>query len=149
MDETLGDLPFVAVYADDMCVHDAIVSMMREAEVFRQHLQHLETLLHRLAKAGICHAPDKKRMAVKQNAFSGHLVDGEGMFPQHPKVEAVVNMPPPAEVAGLRRFLGMMGYYGKFHRASGCQSQAVDQAGRPGTVGVGVKSSNVPLSSSR
>eukprot|EP00873_Tetraselmis_striata_P019274 jgi/Tetstr1/439538/TSEL_027967.t1 len=55
MDEALGDLPFVAVYADDICV-----------------------------------------------------------FPQHSKVEAVVKMPPPTDVAGLRRFLGMVGYYGKF-----------------------------------
>eukprot|EP00873_Tetraselmis_striata_P011945 jgi/Tetstr1/432209/TSEL_021665.t1 len=63
MDEALGDLPFVAVYADDICV------------------------------------------------FSGaaEMSDAE-----HSKVEAVVKMPPPTDVAGLRRFLGMVGYHGKF-----------------------------------
>eukprot|EP00873_Tetraselmis_striata_P040268 jgi/Tetstr1/460532/TSEL_005790.t1 len=87
---------------------------MSDAEVFQQHLQHLETVFRRLAKAGIRLAPGKGRMAVRQIAFLGHWVDGEGVFPQHSKVEAVVKMPPPTDVAGLRRFLGMVGYYGKF-----------------------------------
>eukprot|EP00873_Tetraselmis_striata_P023141 jgi/Tetstr1/443405/TSEL_031418.t1 len=113
MDEALGDLPFVAVYADDICVFSGAAEMS-DAEVFQQHLQHLETVFQRLAKAGIRLAPGKGRMAVRQIAFLGHWVDGEGVFPQHSKVEAVVKMPPPTDVAGLRRFLGMVGYYGKF-----------------------------------
>eukprot|EP00873_Tetraselmis_striata_P016885 jgi/Tetstr1/437149/TSEL_025909.t1 len=113
MDEALGDLPFVAVYADDICVFSGAAEMS-DAEVFQQHLQHLETVFRRLAKAGIRLAPGKGRMAVRQIAFLGHWVDGEGVFPQHSKVEAVVKMPPPTDVAGLRRFLGMVGYYGKF-----------------------------------
>eukprot|EP00873_Tetraselmis_striata_P045218 jgi/Tetstr1/465482/TSEL_010166.t1 len=113
MDEALGDLPFVAVYADDICVFSGAAEMS-DAEVFQQHLQHLETVFQRLAKAGIRLAPGKGRMAVRQIAFLGHWVDGEGVFPQHSKVEAVVKMPPPTDVAGLLRFLGMVGYYGKF-----------------------------------
>eukprot|EP00873_Tetraselmis_striata_P020841 jgi/Tetstr1/441105/TSEL_029373.t1 len=113
MDEALGDLPFVAVYADDICVFSGAAEMS-DAEVFQQHLQHLETVFQRLATAGIRLAPGKGRMAVRQIAFLGHWVDGEGVFPQHSKVEAVVKMPPPTDVAGLRRFLGMVGYYGKF-----------------------------------
>eukprot|EP00873_Tetraselmis_striata_P036300 jgi/Tetstr1/456564/TSEL_043284.t1 len=113
MDEALGDLPFVAVYADDICVFSGAAEMS-DAEVFQQHLQRLETVFRRLAKAGIRLAPGKGRMAVRQIAFLGHWVDGEGVFPQHSKVDGVVKMPPPTHVAGLRRFLGMVGYYGKF-----------------------------------
>eukprot|EP00873_Tetraselmis_striata_P021446 jgi/Tetstr1/441710/TSEL_029933.t1 len=47
-------------------------------------------------------------------AFFGNWVDGESVFPQHSKVHAVVKMPPPTDMAGLRRFLGIVGYYGKF-----------------------------------
>eukprot|EP00873_Tetraselmis_striata_P001155 jgi/Tetstr1/421419/TSEL_012368.t1 len=48
------------------------------------------------------------------DCFWGHWVDGEGVFPQHSKVAAVVKMPPPTDVARQRRFPGMVGYYGKF-----------------------------------
>eukprot|EP00873_Tetraselmis_striata_P038320 jgi/Tetstr1/458584/TSEL_044987.t1 len=112
MDDALGDLPFVAVYADDLCVFSGAAEMS-DVEVCQQHLQHLETVFKRLANAGIRLAPGKGRMAVRLIAFLGHWVDGEGVFPQHSKVEAVVKMPPPTDVAGLRRFLGMVGYYGK------------------------------------
>eukprot|EP00873_Tetraselmis_striata_P006796 jgi/Tetstr1/427060/TSEL_017265.t1 len=49
-----------------------------------------------------------------QDCFWGHWVDGEGVFPQHAKVAAVVKMPPPTDVARQRRFPSMVGYYGKF-----------------------------------
>ena len=113
MDEALGDLPFVAVYADDICVfsgHDG----MSAAEVFEEHLQHLQVVFERLAKAGIRLSPGKGHMAVSQIAFLGHWVGPDGVFPQHSKVEAVLKMPAPENVSGLRRFLGRVGYYGKF-----------------------------------
>eukprot|EP00873_Tetraselmis_striata_P046010 jgi/Tetstr1/466274/TSEL_000954.t1 len=59
-------------------------------------------------------APGKGCMDVRHIAFLGHWVDGEGVFPQHSNVEAVVKMPPPTDVAGLRRFLGMVCYCGKY-----------------------------------
>eukprot|EP00873_Tetraselmis_striata_P036667 jgi/Tetstr1/456931/TSEL_043601.t1 len=102
-----------AVYADGICVTSSAAEMS-EAEVFQQHLQHLETVFRRLATAGIRLAPGKGHVAEWQIAFLGHRVDSEGLFPQHSKVEAVVKMPPPTDEAGLRRFLGVMGYYGKF-----------------------------------
>eukprot|EP00873_Tetraselmis_striata_P033555 jgi/Tetstr1/453819/TSEL_040770.t1 len=113
MDEALGDLLFVAVSADDICVFSSAAEMS-DGEVFKQHLKHSETAFRRLAKAGIRLAPGKGCMAVRPIAFLGHWVDGEGVFLQHSKVEAVVEVPPPTDVAGLRRFLGMMSYYGKF-----------------------------------
>eukprot|EP00873_Tetraselmis_striata_P036261 jgi/Tetstr1/456525/TSEL_043247.t1 len=88
---------------------------MREVEVFRHHLPHLETMFRKLAKAGIRLAPGMLgRMAARQIACLGHWVDCDGVFPQHSEVEAVVKMLPPTYVAGLRRFLGMVGCYGKF-----------------------------------
>eukprot|EP00873_Tetraselmis_striata_P020918 jgi/Tetstr1/441182/TSEL_029440.t1 len=54
-------------------------------------------------------------MAVRQISSLGHWVAGEGVFPQHSKMGAVVKMPPPTDVAGLRRFLGMVGYCGMFN----------------------------------
>lgn len=113
MDEALSDLPFVAVYADDICVFSGNADMSDE-EVFALHMQHLQKVFDRLAEAGIRLAPGKGRMAVEQIAFLGHWVGPEGVFPQHSKVEAVLNMPAPTDVAGVRRFLGMVGYYGKF-----------------------------------
>eukprot|EP00873_Tetraselmis_striata_P018128 jgi/Tetstr1/438392/TSEL_026958.t1 len=68
MDEALGDLQFVAVYADDFCVFSG-TGEMSEAVRFPQHRQDMDTVFWRLAKAGITLAPGKGRMDVRQIAF--------------------------------------------------------------------------------
>eukprot|EP00873_Tetraselmis_striata_P040688 jgi/Tetstr1/460952/TSEL_006104.t1 len=129
MDEALGDLPFVAVYVDDICALSSGATELSEAEVFQQLLQHLETVLWRLAKAGITLAPGRGSMAVRQIVFLDHWEYGEGVFPQRSMVKVVVKMPPPTDVAGLRRSLGMVGYYGKFIGA-GLSSSTPSSAAR-------------------
>ncbi|XP_039449423.1 uncharacterized protein K02A2.6-like [Culex pipiens pallens] len=46
--------------------------------------------------------------------YLGHIIDSRGLRPDSAKIEAIVNMPPPTDVSGVRSFLGAINYYGKF-----------------------------------
>ena len=46
--------------------------------------------------------------------FLGHVVSGEGVAPQHKKVEAIADWPTPTNLAEVRSFLGLASFYRKF-----------------------------------
>ena len=46
--------------------------------------------------------------------FLGHRIDAEGLHPLESKIEAMVKVPQPKNVAELKSFLGMVNYYAKF-----------------------------------
>lgn len=113
MEDCLKGLPFVAVYIDDICIFSGRPGMTEE-EIFAEHLDHLRQVFDRLAVARIGVSPGKLKLACEAVAFLGHWVGREGVYPQWDKVAAVKNMEPPKDVPTLRRFLGMVNYYGKF-----------------------------------
>lgn len=105
--EVLGPMLFdyCTVYLDDI-----IVFSRTEAD----HLQHVAAVLARLRAFGL-HARDGKSVfGVAELPFLGHVVSAAGVSPNPAKVAAIRNMPVPADLADIRRFLGMVGYYRKF-----------------------------------
>ena len=46
--------------------------------------------------------------------YLGHKISEKGLEPLKDKVKAIVDAPPPQDVAQLRSFLGLINYYGKF-----------------------------------
>ena len=46
--------------------------------------------------------------------YIGHLLTADGVMADPSKVDAIVNMPRPADVQGVRRILGMTNYLAKF-----------------------------------
>ena len=56
----------------------------------------------------------KLRRGQSTVAFMGHLLTPKGLKPNPRKVEAILEMPSPTDVKGVKRFLGMGNYHAKF-----------------------------------
>ena len=57
---------------------------------------------------------DKLQLRIKEVPFIGHVATGECLRPDPSKVRAIREMPPPENVAGIQRILGMSQYLSKF-----------------------------------
>jgi hypothetical protein len=104
MDQLTRDLPGTAVYLDDILVSG------KDAE---DHLGNLRRLLKRLEEKGLRCRLEKCQFAQPYVEYLGHLLSHEGVA-KGPKVDAVLNMPPPTDVSSLKAFLGSIQFYAKF-----------------------------------
>ena len=53
---------------------------------------------------------DKMKLLLDQVPYIGHLLTGQGLKPDPEKVKAIIEMPKPDDIAGVRRFIGFMNY---------------------------------------
>ena len=56
----------------------------------------------------------KLKRAQSSVAFMGHFLTSEGLNPDPAKVEAILEIPPPTDVKGVKRFFGIVNYLAKF-----------------------------------
>jgi transposase InsO family protein len=99
------------LYVNVLCYLDDIIVY---SKTFEDHLEHLESVFTRLSVAGLKLKLSKCEFFMKQLHFLGHLVSSEGLQPDLEKVTAILNLPAPTDVSGVRSFLGMCGYYRRF-----------------------------------
>ena len=104
MDELTRDLLGVAVYLDDILVSGSTVE---------KHFRNLQHLLKRLENKGLRCRKSKCLFAQPRIEYLGHVLTSNGIA-KSPKVDAVIAMPPPMDVASLRSFLGSVQFYSKF-----------------------------------
>ncbi|UYV62954.1 hypothetical protein LAZ67_2002611 [Cordylochernes scorpioides] len=57
---------------------------------------------------------EKCSFGANQIEVLGHLIDGDGIYPDPDKVEAVINFPRPENVSEVRSLLGLCSYYRRF-----------------------------------
>lgn len=105
MHSVLDGLSFCYAYIDDVLV---------ASPDFDTHIKHLRLLFERLKNFGIVINLEKCKFVAEEVVFLGHSVNAEGVKPVASKVEAIVNYSRPNTVAELRRFLGMLNFYGRF-----------------------------------
>ena len=94
----------------DFCywfVDDLLVASPDE----QSHEQHLFKVFEVLEKFGLTISLSKSEFFLRDLEFLGHHVSAEGIKPSPSKVEAIVNFAKPVDYAGLRRYLGMIGFY--------------------------------------
>ena len=105
--EALSGLKGVVCIADDIGVtgHDE-----------SDHDANLDQLLQRCEANGIKlnSTPDKLQLRCDEMYLHGHVFTKYGVLPDPSKVEAILKMPEPQYVHGVRRFCGMVQYLSKF-----------------------------------
>ncbi|UYV83453.1 K02A2.6-like, partial [Cordylochernes scorpioides] len=74
-------------------------------------LPRIDDTLDSLKGASVFPTMDLKSGRMK---VLGHLIDGDGIYPEPDKVEAVRNFPRPKNVSEVRSFLGLCSYYRRF-----------------------------------
>ena len=78
------------------------------------HIERLEAVFQKLAKAGLKLKPSKCEFFKKRFKYLGHIVSEEGNSTDPKKLEAVLNWPVPKTVYDVTAFLGFVGYYRRF-----------------------------------
>ena len=95
MSEALAGLSGTVCMMDDILIHGSTCE---------EHDQRLGMTLN----------ADKCTFAQTSVKFLGHVVDGQGIWPEPDKVTAVVQFATPTSVGDVRRFLGMVNQLSKF-----------------------------------
>ena len=81
---------------------------------FETALEHYEQLLKTAVKFGIQFKPTKCSFFSQDLQVLGHRITPQGRFPTQKGTEAVSDLPRPTKVNGVKRFLGMVGYFREY-----------------------------------
>ena len=99
MDSMLQGVPRTVCYVDDILVTGGSED---------EHLMNLELVLERLKTHVITVRKRKCVFMANSVEFLGHRIDAESLHPLESKIEAMVKVPQPRNVAELKSFLGMV-----------------------------------------
>lgn len=97
--------PHVFVYLDDIIVC---------TPTFEKHLQILEEVFCRLAKANLTLNREKCMFCRSELKYLGYVVDAQGLRVDPGKVDAILNFARPQSVKDVKRFVGMTSWYRRF-----------------------------------
>ena len=111
MNEAIEGLRGVEVIADDFLVCGFGDTA---ADAVLDHDQNLTAFLERCRKLNLTLNPQKVKLRLSEVPFMGHLLTADGIVTDPNKVRAIKDMPTPADVTSLKRFLGMVNYLSKF-----------------------------------
>ena len=89
-------------YLDDIIVFSA---------TWAEHLARLRAVFERLQRANLKLGAKKCNLAAREVSFLGYKETPEGLEPEPKLMEAISKLPPPINVAEVRSFLGLVGYY--------------------------------------
>ena len=79
-----------------------------------EHLERLRAVFDRLRRANLKLGARKCHLAAREVSFLGYKVTPEGLEPEPRLMEAISKLPPPINIAEVRSFLGLVGYYRRF-----------------------------------
>ena len=105
VNQLLEGINFAFGYLDDILIFSPNME---------RHLEHVRVLFECLRAADLKLTKRKCSFLKVHVQYFGHYISGQGLEPVPEKLEALVKMPPPEDVTGVRKFLGFVGYYHKF-----------------------------------
>ena len=107
MQNCLGELnlTFALIYLDDVIIY----SRMPE-----DHLKQLHAVFDCFAHHGLKLKPTKCHFFKESLTYLGHEISTKGMLPEQEGIKSIAEMAPPTTVTGVRRFIGVTGYFHQF-----------------------------------
>jgi len=107
VDEVFAELKgrFVFNFMDDLVVYSPSIEQQRA---------HLREVLHRLQQGRFTLNPDKVVFGASEIKYLGHLISARGVSILPDRVDAIRRYPAATNLRGLRRFMGMVGFYARF-----------------------------------
>ena len=96
---------FVIVFIDDILVY---------SKTWEEHEQHLRIVLQTLREHQLYAKKEKCDFWLTEVKFLGHVISGQGISVDPAKIETVLQWERPKNVAEIRSFLGLAGYYRRF-----------------------------------
>ena len=107
MNEVLKGLSFVRVYLDDVVIF---------SNTEREHLDHVLTVLERLAEYNLKIKVTKCDFFQEQLELLGHIVSENGIEVDPEKIAKINNVPVPTNRTEVQSFIGLASYYRRFIR---------------------------------
>ena len=105
MEKVLNGLSHSYAYIDDVVVR---------SETWEEHLSNIREVLNRFDAARLTVNLVKSEFASATVSYLGYQIGQAQLAPIEAKVQAILEFAPPTDRKGVRRFLGMIGYYRKF-----------------------------------
>ena len=105
MDHMLAGIPMSGSFVDDVIC---------SGKDNTQHLQTLRTIFQRMRKCNYRLSRDKCVFMQSLVKFLGHIVSHDGIRTDPAKVDAIMSMRRPKNVAEVKSFLGLVNFYAKF-----------------------------------
>ena len=97
---------------------DGVLCQMDDILIFgapqNQHDERIREVLRRLQKDNVTLNAKKCQFSVQEVKFLGQTINELGISPDQDMVKAIIDMPAPTDLSGIRRFLGMINQLGKF-----------------------------------
>lgn len=79
-----------------------------------KHLKILQRVSEKLNESGLVISAKKSKFCMKRLKYLGHVIDERGIRPDPEKVAPIKEYPAPEDVKGVRRFIGLAGWYRRF-----------------------------------
>ena len=111
MHEVIEGLRGIEVVADDFIV---VGFGDTEEQAIEDHDANLEAFMKRCAERNLRLNITKMRLRLPKVPFIGHVATANGLQVDPHTVQAIVDMPPPENVAGVQQILGFVQYLSKF-----------------------------------
>jgi hypothetical protein len=107
LDMVFSDVKFKFVfhYLDDLVIY---------SKSFDDHIALLREVFGRLRRAGLTVNPAKVKFATSHLSFLGHIISTNGVMIDPDRMRNITKFPPPHDVKGIARFVGMVNFFGKF-----------------------------------
>ena len=111
LDQNLEGLEGIYKVADDILITGRGAC---KEEAVRNHDANLLKLLERCRERNLKLNREKLQLKCTETTFIGHVLTPEGVKPDPSKVEAILKMERPSDVAAVRRLVGLTNYLSKF-----------------------------------